>query len=389
MTQTLTIILISICLFSCQENIRLGENQSLVTIDSDLEKTKDEILDINWTGGSLNGNWEDGKIHPNKKYEFNYFNDKRGLCRLLDDTLLITSHQGYGPSNWLEIQIINNKFSILLSENNCTYSHNYQILNQRLSINKNSFVTGDSIIGELYCQAVYVWDSSLNIIDTTTISGKFKLKIRSRKFNADSLSIENNFRDLITQLSNQNLDTITKLKIYNTGLNQLPLELFNLKNLKELDLSGHDLKSVDLSGLASFVYLEKLNLRTCNLNKFPDFILSIDQLVDLEIGNNDINELPLELFQIASLKRLGIGYTKITELPIEIENLNNLEMLSIAKTPIRTLPKSILNLRNLNSIYPPDTLDFFPPELAYCLSHVYTYKGIKNFEEFKDQIQSK
>ncbi len=92
---------------------------------------------------------------------------------------------------------------------------------------------------------------------------------------------------------------------------------------------------------------------------------------------------------MSSLKKLELGNNKINELPEQIGSLKYLEILSIANTPITSLPKSIVNLQQLKQIYPPDSLDYFPPELARCLSHVFSYRGIKNYNEFKDQIPKK
>jgi len=333
-----------------------------IIINTELKQSSSDTLDINWTGGTLNADWGDGKIHPNKKYPFSFFSDSVGICNLSNDTIFIRTRQGYGPSNSLDITIANEKFEIELFENNCTYRHKYNIIKQSLELNKSIYHIGETLTGKLYCQAIYVWDTVKNVVDTTTISGKFNLKIRSKYFDRDSLDVEINFKELLETLSNTKPDTVIQLQLWNCGLTSLPTELRKFKNLETLELNDNDFKTADLSMLCDFKKLKYLEIDNCNLTEIPTSIFCLKDLEKLSLFNNDLSVLPTKLFQLAKIEELQLGGNLLTTLPNDILKLKKLRMLEISggmkRNNIAKLPPNFFKtLNHLTEFYSPDFMN--------------------------------
>ena len=101
------------------------------------------------------------------------------------------------------------------------------------------------------------------------------------------------------------LKNIEKLQIINQGVGEFPDELFELSNLRVLDLSGS--------------YFEQL----------PQSIENLYQLEVLDLGNSNIDTFPNAICNIKSLKKLYLGGTKISSLPNCIGYLENLEILDL------------------------------------------------------------
>lgn len=156
--KSIVIILATFLLVSCDRRLATHETVTNdIAFDQTLTKFSTDTLNINWIGGTLDVDQGGGEVHPNKKYSFDYFDENAGMCRLSGDTLFISTRQGYGPSNSLNISIFERKYLVKLMELNCTYFHDYTTIQQSLKINKSSFHVGDTLTGELFYQAIYVW----------------------------------------------------------------------------------------------------------------------------------------------------------------------------------------------------------------------------------------
>ena len=360
MRHYITITFLLFILTSCTDKkLKEAVMDNSIIINTDLKQSSSDTLDINWAGGTLDVDWGDGKIHPNKKYPFNFFSDNAGICNLSNDTIFIRTHQGYGPSNSLYITITNGKFDVVLFEHNCTYSHKYKVLEQNLELNKSTFKIGDTLTGKLFYQAIYVWDTVKNVVDTTTISGIFNLKIRGKHFDRDSLDAENNYKELLLTLLNTKPDTVTQLRIWKCGLTSLPTGLNKFTKLETLELDDNNLKAADLSMLCEFKKLKYLEIDNCNLTEVPTSIFCLKNIEKLSLFNNDISVLPTELFQLTKIEELQLGGNLLTTLPDEILKLKKLRMLEISggmnRNNIAKLPPNFFKtLIYLTEFYSPD-----------------------------------
>ncbi len=101
-------------------------------------------------------------------------------------------------------------------------------------------------------------------------------------------------------------------------------EIFGLKSLTELQLSGH------------------------SINTLPSSIGNLENLVSLNLKNTNLPELPSEIWNLSKLKVLNLSFTDLQHLPPEIERLSCLESLDfVTPTSNEDLPESIVRLTNL------------------------------------------
>ncbi|MCF6239933.1 MAG: leucine-rich repeat domain-containing protein [Bacteroidales bacterium] len=103
-----------------------------------------------------------------------------------------------------------------------------------------------------------------------------------------------------------NIGNLTKLEYLDlsfTGLGSVPAGIFNLTNLKILDIGGNDL--LDL----------------------PNDFLKLKKLETLYLNDNFQGEIPTVIFSLNKLKYLDLSLNKLNSLPEEMFNLKNLEIL--------------------------------------------------------------
>ena len=118
-------------------------------------------------------------------------------------------------------------------------------------------------------------------------------------------------------------DSVFRLKLRRKGYKQIPAEVFNFKNLRELDLIGN------------------------RIERIPNEISSLPQLEILRLGSNQIEVVGQEIGGLIKLRYLDLGKNRIQALPFEIGELSNLEFLQIWGNEITLLPESIQNLNKL------------------------------------------
>ncbi|KAK2438418.1 disease resistance protein RPV1 [Trifolium repens] len=145
------------------------------------------------------------------------------------------------------------------------------------------------------------------------------------------------------------------------SLTCLPAELFNLKFLRRLSLSGC-LKLEELPEIEeTMVGLEELSLEECRrLKTIPSSIGNLSKLLTLNLAYcESLETFPSSIFKLKFLRRLSLdGCLKLEELSEIGETMVGLEELSLEKCRrLKTIPSSIGNLVKLLKL-----------NLAYCES---------------------
>lgn len=345
-------VLILLLIISCASATKHDTTHSDgIIVNPHLTKTAGERLEIDWTGIARN------------KYGLEYFADSISICRMDGDTLFLEMHQGFGPSNYLEMRIHKDSIGIHLAEYDCTYGHHYTNIQQSLELNTLDFKLQDTLIGHLYYQATFVWDSTKNIADTAIISGKFKVPIHSKFYTTDSLRMERNIKEMNLIFSNERPDTITHLDLSNCGLRTLPHALEKFQNLEYLRLDDNHFQEADFSLLCSMKNLKELQLRRCQLKQIPPQIFCLTQLKILDVFRNEISVLPKEIAQFRDLEVLQLGSNLLAELPPELFELKKLRTLEISgaasRNSITRLPEGFFDhFPHLEEFYAPSSLPY-------------------------------
>ena len=132
-------------------------------------------------------------------------------------------------------------------------------------------------------------------------------------------------------------------------LTTIPKEIFQLTNLKELNISYNQITTIpdEITNLSN---LTSLYLNSNKITAIPDEIANLSNLTTLDLSSNKITVIPDTIAQLANLTTLSLSSNQITAIPDAIANLANLTSLSLDSNKITAIPNAIANLANLTSL---------------------------------------
>jgi Leucine-rich repeat (LRR) protein len=169
------------------------------------------------------------------------------------------------------------------------------------------------------------------------------------------------------------LDRVTTLTLKDRNIIQLPREIFQLRNLRVLDLHGNlletlpesikiwkKLRRLNLSrneltylphnGIKHLKKLQYLHVRGNWLNALPKSIARLKKLKKLNIKENYLSKLPKGIGECIALENLDVSSNMLSELPVEIQNLTNLKKFSCADNGLSALPRGIENWKKIQKV---------------------------------------
>jgi Leucine-rich repeat (LRR) protein len=339
------------------------KNISKISIDTTLKTTLSDTLFV-----------------KSKQYSrwIDFYENTDGFCKKIGDTIFIFFKKGGLTMQITQLTIIKNSVSLKSEVYSCNSDYSFKPIETILTINKQNYNVNDILIGDLMFKG-----SSFS--DITTITGKFKLKVMNSTYSFDNLTQDNNYNTFL-RLAKTKSQQIKLLDLSNCGLTSIPKELSLFENVEELNLSENDLQNTDLSILSKLNKLKSISFQSCKLRDFPIVVLGLKGLNKLNIFGNRIKQLPEQLYELNGLTELEVGANDLVSISSNIYKLTQLKSFGFDQTKIRTLPTTIVRLKHLKEIYINDTMDYFPKELAKCLSSNFNYEDIKNYREFKDKI---
>jgi internalin A len=138
----------------------------------------------------------------------------------------------------------------------------------------------------------------------------------------------------------------TELDLSDLGLTELPPELWQLNNLRWLNLFYNQLTNLP-SEIGQLTKLQALWLNGNSLRELPPEIGQLNQLGVLLIQSNQLSSLPPEIGKLESLISLKLYDNELSELPPEIGHLTNLKELELSWNPLKSLPPEIGQLSSL------------------------------------------
>ena len=144
------------------------------------------------------------------------------------------------------------------------------------------------------------------------------------------------------------LDALKKFKnveylsLKDDHLEQLPMELFELRQLKVLDLSGNDFSQLpeEFARLDNLEELYLNNEKRLDLTQTIDVLSRMPNLKSLHLEGDQINEFPENIFKLDQLEKLYLNDNELEQIPQGIEQMNQLKYLDLQSNPI---PRSIQN----------------------------------------------
>ncbi len=197
------------------------------------------------------------------------------------------------------------------------------------------------------------------------ISGGFNFN----QYLSKSLMAENRAKELLKTKN----DTIKVLNLSNLGLKKLPNEIYDFKNLEELDLSKNEfevfiLNAKKLTKLKKIILTDNLlseNSIKIKRNKhvqivslsdnafeaFPKRIQRNKGLKDIHLANNFIKSTDgIRFKKLKSVELLNFYNNHITSLSEKVGLLENLQILDLYHNQLSFLPQNIVKLKNLQTL---------------------------------------
>lgn len=169
----------------------------------------------------------------------------------------------------------------------------------------------------------------------------------------------------------EQLTKLTRLSLGRNGISKLPIELWNLTNLIELDLSANDLTNLpaqigQLINLLSFRIGGIMFPRTDPLKRLPPELFQLTNLRMLDLGWNGLTELPRQIAQLTNLIDLNLECNYLNDPPSELFMLNNLMALNLSNNGLNVLPMALFQLTNLSKLFlQANELSELPPDIAH------------------------
>ena len=137
------------------------------------------------------------------------------------------------------------------------------------------------------------------------------------------------------------------LQMEGNPLETISKEIGKMSNLKELSFGETSKNCAIPSELWNLTNLTKLKITNSNLKEIPAVISEFKQLNVLCLANNSISDVPEGLYSLKSITYLNLGANKIKSISPSIKTLENLYYLGIYYNPITKLPEEIDNLKKL------------------------------------------
>ncbi len=141
------------------------------------------------------------------------------------------------------------------------------------------------------------------------------------------------------------LENLRELSLIGNNLSELPAEIGQLENLQELNLNGNNLSELPAE-IGQLEKLERLYLDRNKLSELPAEIGQLRNLQELNLNGNNLSEWPAEIVQLKNLQTLILSVNKLSELPAEIGQLENLWELSLIGNKLSELPAEVGQLQN-------------------------------------------
>ena len=160
----------------------------------------------------------------------------------------------------------------------------------------------------------------------------------------------NNLEDDRFPEAMEDMTSLRWLKLTNTKLKRLPIELEKLKKLEHLTV-----KKNALGGLADVDFSQLPCLRTLNLSRnaltieaIPGNIFSNEELTTLDLSYNQLTEIPEGLLRAKSLLVLNLSHNQLEVLPSQLLlATTDLLHLDLSQNELDALPPQLRRLANL------------------------------------------
>ena len=127
-----------------------------------------------------------------------------------------------------------------------------------------------------------------------------------------------------------------------TGIKEIPPEIAKLTDLETLILEKNQIEALPAE-LFTLTRLEHLYLKSNNIHSLPRLTANLKRIRKLDLSDNQLSELPSEIGELKDLETLDLTQNRLKRLPLEIGRLDKLLRLSLSSNKIENVPLEILN----------------------------------------------
>lgn len=270
---------------------------------------------------------------------------------------------------WVPSQVsqLNNLESLTIARNNLVTLHGElsRISKMKVLNCRHNQLTREAIPGSFFSnnKDLLVLDLSHNNLQE--IPEEVELNKQLLVLNLSHNSIESLPTSLFI-----NLNELLHLDLSSNQLETIPPQLRRLIHLQTLVLNHNPLGQNQIRQLTSLTNLRTLHLRATQrtFQNLPTSLETLENLIDIDLGDNDLPKVPSLLYSLPNLKRINLSDNRITDLPSDIGDFwKGLETLNLARNELRTLPASLCRMSKLRRLYlSQNLLDFdgIPPGIG-------------------------
>jgi Leucine-rich repeat (LRR) protein len=146
-----------------------------------------------------------------------------------------------------------------------------------------------------------------------------------------------NYNDLCNILNEfkKNSKIKSKLKsvsIYRIKFEKIPNEILSFEYIKTISINHNTILDINkCENILSSIKLTKLKIKNCAIKNIPTNIFTITTLEKLNMSYNSIVKIPKKIHKLSNLKYLNLSNNKIDLLPDEITKLSKLSTIDIRK----------------------------------------------------------
>lgn len=159
---------------------------------------------------------------------------------------------------------------------------------------------------------------------------------------------------------------LEKLVLSNNRIQGLPPELEKLTLLREIRLDHNQLTAWP----EVLPQLEKITLDYNRLENIPDEPGPFPALLDLSIAHNKLKKLPPGIGRWQRLRALDLSGNRLERMPAELGQCRELDHLNLAKNRLRQLPPSLEGLHGLRFLNIESNLFADLPEVIFSWPHL-------------------
>lgn len=136
------------------------------------------------------------------------------------------------------------------------------------------------------------------------------------------------------------------LDVSDCDLERLPEQVLNVKNLMGLIMANNEELDMDalFLQLERFKSLRILVLDSCRIRKLPHSVRGLNELDELSLSFNMLSRLPLWITLLPKLRRFNARNNEIDELPSDLWVMNRLSYVDLRYNRIRTIAAEDIEL---------------------------------------------